>query len=142
MSFIEPDTEKQKDTKESNTTELVIVTLFQIWVVSLLCCTSEYFWMSFCYQLMNYQAFEINLYMLPQKLPTSKRTSFLSKIWNTKLNVPSEVEKTLKQWLSPIIKFFNLWSNSQKRRGKYEQIIVFVRLHWTIFSKKINCYLL
>lgn len=127
-SFIEPDTEKQKDTKESNTTELVIVTLFQIWIVSLLCYTSEYFWMCFCYQLMDYQAFETNLYKLPQKLPTSKHTSFLSKIWNTKVNVPSEVEKTLKRWLGPIIKFFNLWSNSQKGRGKYEQIIVFVTL--------------
>lgn len=58
MSFIEPDTEQQKDTIESNTTDLVILTLFQISF------TSSYFRMCVCYQLMNYQDFEINLYKL------------------------------------------------------------------------------
>ena len=58
MSFIEPDTEQQKDTIESNTTDLVILTLFQISF------TSSYFRMCVCYQLMNDQDFEINLYKL------------------------------------------------------------------------------
>ena len=57
MSFIEPDTEQQKDTTESNTTDLVILTLFQISFTS-------YFRMCVYYQLMNYQDFEINLYKL------------------------------------------------------------------------------
>lgn len=57
MSFIEADTEQQKDTIESNTTDLVILTLFQISFTS-------YFQMCVCYQLMNYQDFEINLYKL------------------------------------------------------------------------------
>lgn len=52
MSFIEADTEQQKDTIESNTTDLVILTLFQISFTS-------YFQMCVCYQLMNYQDFEL-----------------------------------------------------------------------------------
>ena len=64
MSFIEPDTEQQKDTIESNTTDLVILTLFQISFTS-------YFQMCVCYQLMNYQDFEINLYKLRYRNPNT-----------------------------------------------------------------------